>query len=401
VVNDRQSIEIEKRRRKFVSWWISALITVPILLDFVFLGSSAARYSRVIICSAIVISLLANFKIFLASKIFGVETLVLTSGIFLIGTSVEILHGGSFTPNFAIAILILVIVSANIDLYSRVIGIFATNVHVLIFASTLAILFRLNPRGLYFSAEGYPVLLNFLGNPGRNYGIFSHPNGLGQVATISLLLIIALNSNRYLLIFPIFCLIKCGSRTSIAGAAAGLIVYSAVLLFKRRQLSGKSSNLESPIVFATFIFGILLAGSYQFLNLISLLDPTSLTNRATIWQTTATLFKESPTFGLGWNWEARAIDSQLLNVWATSAHNAILDVSISTGTIGLLLFFLLLAKVLAFFSNLVPAEKMILASVLISGVSESYINLQYPTVSTILFLVIVLAANRDKAQIRA
>jgi O-antigen ligase len=196
-------------------------------------------------------------------------------------------------------------------------------------------------------------------------------------------------------------LIKCGSRTSIAGAAAGLIVYSAVLLFKRRQLSGKSSNLESPIVFATFIFGILLAGSYQFLNLISLLDPTSLTNRATIWQTTATLFKESPTFGLGWNWEARAIDSQLLNVWATSAHNAILDVSISTGTIGLLLFFLLLAKVLAFFSNLVPAEKMILASVLISGVSESYINLQYPTVSTILFLVIVLAANRDKAQIRA
>jgi len=397
-VEDTQLIETERRRLKFITWWISALLTVPIMLDFLFLGSPAARYSRVLIFLATGISLLVNHQLFLAAKVFGAETLILATGIFLIGTTSEVLRGGAFTPNFAAAFLILIILATNIDLYGRVLAIFAANVHVLIVASTVAILVRANPRGLYFSEEGYPVFLNFLGIPGRNYGVFAHPNGLGQVAALSLLLIIARKSNRYLLIFPIFCLIKCGSRTSISGVAVGLFVYSVILIFKRRQLSGKSINLESPIVYGTFIFGILLAGSYQFLNYIGFLDPTALTNRAAIWQTTVTLFRESPAFGLGWNWESRAIDSQLLNVWATSAHNAILDVSISTGTVGLILFFLLLAKALTYFPNLDPPEKMVLTSTLVSGISEAYVNLQYPTVATILFLIIVLGSNRKRTQ---
>jgi hypothetical protein len=400
-VEDTLLIETDRRRLKFITWWISALLTVPIILDFIFLGSPAARYSRVIIFLATVISLLASHQLFLATKVLGVETLMLTVGIFLIGTISEFLRGGVFTPNFLSAFLILFILSTNIDLYGRVLGIFAANVHVLIVASSVAILVRANPRGTYFSEEGYPVFLNFLGIPGRNYGVFSHPNGLGQVAALSLLLIVALKSNRYLLIFPIFCLIKCGSRTSIGGVAVGLFVYSVILIFKRRQMSGKSINLESPIVYGTFILGILLAGSYQFLSYISFLDPTALTNRAAIWQTTVTLFRESPAFGLGWNWESRAINAQLLNVWATSAHNAILDVSISTGTVGLILFFLLLAKAFAYFSNLDPVEKVVLTSTMVSGISEAYVNLQYPTVATILFLIIVLGSNRKRGQTHA
>jgi O-antigen ligase len=331
----------------------------------------------------------------------GTETLIISSGIFLIGTLSELIRGGAFTPNFATALLILFIIAANMDLYSRIFAILAANVHIMIVASSVAILFRANPRGLYYSEEGYPVFFDFLGIPGRNYGVFSHPNQLGQVAALSLLLIVALRFNRYLLILPIFCLFKCGSRTSISGVAAGLIVYFVILVFRRRQSIGKSVSLESPIVFGTFIFGILVAGSYQFLNFIGFLDPTALTNRAAIWQTTVTLFKTSPTFGLGWNWESRAIDSQLLSVWATSAHNAILDLSISTGTIGLLLFFTLLAKSLAYFPNLEPVEKMVLAICLVSGISEAIINLQYPTVATIFFLVIVLAANRKKEKVDA
>jgi O-antigen ligase len=287
------------------------------------------------------------------------------------------------------------------DLYDRIFAIFAANVHILIIASSFAILLRANPREMYLSDKGYPVFFDFLGIPGRNYGVFAHPNGLGQVAILSLLLIITLKSNRYLLVFPIFCLMKSGSRTSITGLAVGIIVYLVILIFKRRQLSGKSIHLESPIVFATFIFGILLASSYQFLNYIGFLDPTALTNRAAIWQTTATLFRTSPTFGMGWNWESRAIESQLLYVWATSAHNAILDVIISAGTIGLLMFFLLLAKALAYFPNLNPSEKVILSSTLVSGIAESFVNLQYPTVATILFLIIVLGSNRRKTQANA
>lgn len=393
------SIETDRRRLRFITWWISSSLIVPTILDFAFLGSTVARYSRVIICLAIGISLLINSRLFLSSKVAGVETIIITLGIFLIGSYSEMIRGGAFTPNFATAFLILIIIAMNIDLYGRVLAIFAANIYVLIIASSLAILLRANPRGIYLSDEGYPVYLDFLGIPGRNYGIFAHPNGLGQVAVLSLLLIIALKSNRYLLVLPVFCLIKSGSRTSITGLAVGLIVYSVILIFKRRQLSGKSINLESPIVFGTFIFGILLAGSYQFLNYIGFLDPTALTNRAAIWQTTATLLRTSPTFGIGWNWESRAIDSQLINVWATSAHNAILDVSISAGLVGLLLFFVLLAKALAYFPNLDPAEKIILPATLVSGISESYVNLQYPTVQTILFLIIVLGSNRKRDHI--
>ena len=216
------------------------------------------------------------------------------------------------------------------------------------------------------------------------------------MAALSFLLTVAYNLNRALLIFPLFCIFKSGSRTSITGVAVGLIVYFAILVFRGRQSSGKSIKLESKIVYGTFTLGILLAGSYQFMNTIGFLDPTAFTRRASIWQTTVTLFKTSPTFGLGWNWETRAIESQLINVWATSAHNAILDISISTGIIGLLMFFVLLSKSLAYFPNLELPEKIALTSTLVSGITESYVNLQYPTVATILFLVIVLAANRNK-----
>jgi O-antigen ligase len=106
------------------------------------------------------------------------------------------------------------------------------------------------------------------------------------------------------------------------------------------------------------------------------------------------LFKSSSVFGLGWGWEERAIDSQLLNVWAVSAHNAILEITFSAGIVGLVIFMIMLTKGLVFFPNLLVIEKVLLGSILVSGISEAYIDLQYPTIQTFIFFLIILTSNK-------
>ena len=391
-----QTVETDKRRARYLTWWISSMVLVPAILDFIFVDSPAARYSRVLIFSIILASLLTNHKLFLKSKIVGIDTILLTIAIYGVGTVSEKSFGGVVTPNIASLVLIMFIVSANIDLYEIVLKTIALNVHILITLSVFAILFRINPRGYYSSAEGYPVFFDFIGIPGRNLGVFSHPNVLGQAAALSFLFIVASKANKFFLILPIFCIFKCGSRTSIIGILGGLLVYGTILLFKRRQSKGKSTSLEAPAVIGVFILGILLASSFQFLQIIGFLDPGDLVARVGIWQNALDIFQSSPTIGLGWNWESRAVAAQLINVWAVTAHNSLLDMMFSAGVIGMVLFLIIISKILAYFHRLAVVEKVILVSLLISGISEAYIDLQYPSIQTYLFLLIALGINRER-----
>ena len=144
-----------------------------------------------------------------------------------------------------------------------------------------------------------------------------------------------------------------------------------------------------------FILGILLASSAQFLSFIRFLDPTALTSRASIWQASQRIFEASPLFGVGWGWESRAVEAQLLNVWATSAHNAILDITFSAGIVGLTLFLMLLSKIFVYFKFIPVREKMIICFLLTSGISEAFVDLQYPTAQTYAFFLIILGSNRE------
>jgi len=305
--------------------------------------------------------------------------------------------GGVVTPNIASLVLILFILSANIDLYETALKTVALSTHILLIFSALVILLRINPRGYFGGAEGYPVYLDFLGIPGRNIGVFSHPNVLGHAATLSFLFIVTSKANKFYLLLPIFCIIKCGSRTAIIGILAGLFVFGTILLFKKRQSKGKPTAIEAPVVIGVFILGILLASSFQFLQIIGLLDPSALVARVGIWQNALAIFQSSPTIGLGWNWESRAVGAQLINVWAVTAHNSLLDMMFSAGILGMIIFLGIVSKIFAYFHMLTDAEKVILISILISGISEAYIDLQYPGIQTFLFFMIALGIKRDRS----
>lgn len=385
----------EEKRGAYLRIWIIATVVVPIILDYVFLGSSAARYSRILIFGMISASLLTNTRLFLSKKLIGFDTSFLALLLYLIGTIAGLAKGGVITPNFVSLWLLMIVVGLNFDLYAVVFKSLEISCYILINISAITIFLRLNPRNFYSSSDGYPVFFNFIGIPGRNYGIFSHPNTLGQAAALAVLFAISSRKNLLYLIAPLICILKCGSRTSIICIITGVLVFIIISLTKGR-LKPKFRQLETTFVVGTFLMGIFLASSFQFLNFIKFLDPGSLTGRVSIWQTSLTLFSSSSLFGLGWGWEQRAIDSQLLNVWAVSTHNALLEIIFSSGIVGLSVFLLIITKVIVNFSKLWPVEKIMLTAISISGVSESYVDLQYPTIQTFLIFFIILGANKER-----
>ena len=386
---------VNQRRKKFIQSWITAVLLLPQILDFALPGSSAARYCRVLLFVIISASLILNRGLFLNGKLSGFSVILGAFLLYSIGSVSAVLQGGNLTPNVGLLLLILLVLSLNFDLYKVVLNTIAYSSLTLTGISVVVIILKMNPSRLYFSSENYPVFLDFIGIQGRNFGVFSHPNTLGQCAAISLLLVLSLRLKYYFLFLPIFCIVKCGSRTAILSAVVGLMIYIILSVVKSNRVK-IVTQAETPIVLGVFFTGVFLASSFQFLSYINFLDPDSLTGRVAIWQRSAEIFKDNPLFGLGWGWENRAVESQLLNVWATSSHNAIFEILFSCGILGLVLFLAMLAKAFANFTNLLPVEKVLLAAILTTGVSESYIDLVYPTIQSYIFFIIILGAKIDR-----
>lgn len=385
-----------KKRISYIYWWVVSIICIPIVLDYIFLGSSVARYSRVLILLVITSQILINKELFLSGTFVGFNTTLLTFFLYLTGTVAGLSRGGVITPNIASLILLMSVVGLNFDLYQIALKAVSFSLKILITLSVIVILLKLNPREIYSSAEGYPVFFSFLGIPGRNYGIFPHPNSLGQAAALSILFTLESRTRLLFLALPVFCMLKCGSRTAIIAIIVGILIYGLSQLINSKEVA-KRKRIETPVVIGTLLLGIFSASSLQFLSYIRYLSPESLTGRASIWQSSLEIFRGSSMFGLGWGWEQRAIDAQLLNAWAVSAHNAILEIIFSSGVVGIIIFIVILVKGIVYFPNLLTIEKMIFLSILASGVSESYIDLQYPTIQTIIFFLMILGSNIERS----
>ena len=382
-------------RNNYLTIWIVSTLAVPTIIDFIFFGSAIARYARILIFIGFVATLLVKNKTFLVGKATGVGTLAAIFGLYAIGTISAVLHHGVITPNFGLLFLFLIVISLNSGDVEKVFELIMSSVTILIVCSVIAILLRMNPRGYYASSDGYPVYLQFVGIPGRNYGIFSHPNQLGQAAAISFLFFLFSDKNRIWLLLPLFCLIKCGSRTSIIACLVGLVVFLSVYITKNKKRNPRN-KMQLGMVVGTLVGLLLMALVSQFVILIPHLNGDSLTGRVQIWQTSLELFRNSSLLGLGWGWEQRAIDAQLLNIWAVSSHNEILEVMFSSGILGLLAFLFLPIKVVVNFNNLLPFEKAFMLATLISSASEAYLDLQYPTIQTYLMLVVILCSDSKR-----
>lgn len=384
-----------RKRQKYIRAWIVSALTIPALLDFFFFESSLARYARVSIVLIILFSALNNYELFFKTNAIGVGTILLVVGLYLIGTFSALAHGGVATPNIATLIVILFLASLNFDQYRYFLDSVGVSLMILTSISVVAIFLKLNPRNFYLSSDGYPVLANYIGIPGRNLGVFAHPNSLGQASALVFIYLLNTNRSKFWLLVPVFCIMKCGSRTSLVI----MILVALFHFFNEIRSSDKilrKSKESYPFVTTFFLVLMFSAIAAVSINYVGILSPDDLTGRVSIWQAALEIYKGNTVTGIGWGWEDRAIDSQLLNVWAVSAHNAVLEIIISAGVIGLVSFLVLISKPLSHISNLLGMERMFLTSILVSGISESFIDLQYPNITTYLVLLITLTCHRKR-----
>jgi DNA polymerase III delta prime subunit len=155
-----------------------------------------------------------------------------------------------------------------------------------------------------------------------------------------------------------------------------------------------SQNSTSKFAIGSLLLFILLSGFFQSLAFINSLSPKVFTSRASIWQSSLNLFSKNSLTGLGWGWEKRAIETRFLESWAVSAHNTYFEIAFSTGVVGLILFFILISKVLVNFENLDLIERAILVASFIGSISESIVNLQYPSIQTFILFAIIIQSNK-------
>ena len=99
---------------RYLKGWIISTISLPVILDFLFLGTSVARYSRVLLVLIVSASLLLNSKLFLSGKFVGAEIVFLTGILYLVGTIAGLSRGGTITPNIVSLLLLLVIVCTKL-----------------------------------------------------------------------------------------------------------------------------------------------------------------------------------------------------------------------------------------------------------------------------------------------
>ena len=394
MVNLKPESELYRNRARTIQIYVVLILVIPAILDLLFEGTKIARFSRIALTLLVAFSIIVNHKIFLKNKLVGQDTIVIMVGLYVLGTVVSLSHGGVLTPLFSTLLIISLTLGFNIDCYKSAIDGVAMSTHILSIASVVAMILKMNPTGFFLSDSEYPVFFKQLGIAGRNIGVFSHPNVLGEVAALSIVFTLASNSKRYLLIAPLFCLAKCGSRHAILGVIAAALFLFLSKFIKKENFK-KVGRLEFPWFIRVMISITLVIFIYKLIQSINLLDPAMFTGRASVWQTALALAKFNPLLGLGWDFEQRAISSNLLNTWAVSAHNNFLEITFCTGLVGLFLFMVLYSRTIVSFSRLSDLEKSLLVYIFISGLVEYTIKFTYPSITSYLFIFINIGAGRS------
>lgn len=379
-------------RGRILELYVILTLVVPILLDLLFQGTKIARLSRVFLILVVILSVLVNHSLFLKNRIVGQDTIVVMVALYVLGTTLSVSHGGVLTPLFLSLLTLSLILALNIDCYEFFLNGVAWSAHILSICSVFAIFLKMNPTHFYLNDADYPVFFKQIGISGRNIGVFAHPNVLGEVAALSIVFILGSKTNKFLLIAPIFCLMKCGSRHAIFGVIVAALFLLLRKFLKKNELR-KFGEIEFPWVLRIWIAGFLIVVFYKIIQSINFLDPGWFTGRAGVWQSTLALAKYSPLLGLGWDFEQRAISSNLLNTWAVSAHNNFLEIAFCTGFVGLFLFLLLYSKIIINFRRLLTIEKMLVLYIFTSGLVEYTIKFTYPSVTSFLFIFINIGAN--------
>lgn len=375
------------------------IVVGPTLLDFFFHQTIAARILRIIIFFATLMAL--AHSTFQKQKSHSTDErkhynvrLILYGSIFAIGLIGDIKSDAELTPEFLIIFCFVTVLKiSRVEVDAAMDLIFRAGA-VLLSVSFFCILFSINLRNEYLSAEGYFIPFDgIVGIPGRQFGVFSAPNELAQIASLVLAWSVFNSKSNVWKLLSIFCLLESGSRAAITIAFGGILVllYARKVIEKRSErLTGNiySRILQSNALIFTLFTSLLLIASF-----LQNAQTLYLNKRSLIWTIAYEALREDVVLGMGWRWYSVFIESGQLPSWGLNAHNIILEVLFATGILGTFIFILLV--LLSFFRIPYLSVRLVFLFFLAMGITESTIQFLYPGFTSYFFLSLLFSKVKD------
>ena len=273
----------------------------------------------------IIFNLVASTQIFFKESFYGIEFMRQNSILFLFSLLIIMLFFAynKFPKNYL----------NNVESYFLV-GVFIS--------ATLGVIqFLLKPLG-FLSNDWY--------FDGRIVSTLGHPNFLGAVVVIALILIERLNL-PWVKAVLLLCLILTFSKTSI-------ILYFIYIFYRYiRKLYLENRKIAVTLALTVFLFSFFIFNGlfsnvyseiignkpylYQFQRFFVFLDPKelSLDLRFKIWDESLKAISDSPYLGFGKGQIIRVIElPEFKDLSLSSTHNLYLDVALESGLLGLSVF---------------------------------------------------------------
>ncbi len=264
---------------------------------------------------------------------------------------------------------------------------------------------------LYLGFPAYGVFEENLGSVTvRRMSGMSHPNSVGRVAAIGLLLAIAARKTRHIT-FPtfgvLFVLFSLGmaftlSRTSIVACIIGI---GFLYLDKVRSRLGIQLLTLAAALFLGAVFFLLISGSESSLadkvvgSVAKTGDASELTSgtgRAEIWTESIRLLGQRPLTGYG-----IGAAQSVLEEYSQSTHNMFLHAAMVSGIGGMLLMMGLAIHLLRIaFIGKYRIVGALAAVIMVSGIFEDTVLETFPGVGTILFFFCCLHVVDLPAQVK-
>lgn len=257
---------------------------------------------------------------------------------------------------------------------------------------------------VYFAVPDFGQMKEWVGNDlvssGRLSGITGTANACGYISAMALLALYYYRSYLAKLDVTYWCLVVINIAGLIMSNSRTAMVAVVIAMFIASLVN------PTPLRLTVMCFGIcamiLAAVSIDFDSLFRLIarsgdaqEITSGTGRTNIWLYALQLINQRPFFGWGYASSNTLIPdgADEIGFIANHTHNALLQIALSIGYVGLFVFLVLIGlKIYYSFRTKVKLNIAFITFLLVDGLSEP-IAFQGPATTTTLVLATVLALN--------
>ncbi len=182
----------------------------------------------------------------------------------------------------------------------------------------------------------------------RLFGVTSHPNVLGPLAALYLVIELFRPANRWFGMFnamvAIAVLFLSQSKTAWTMALSALFIWLAVRLWRGIGLGLSGDQTWQRALFGGLgvgglalvaVFAAFVAGAFDRFQLDNLEGLTTLTGRTTIWNITLDVWRDNPLFGYGQELWGDAFRAKYRLLFVGQAHNQFIQTLGESGIIGI------------------------------------------------------------------